>query len=187
MSLAQKFRGFISSKATIATLTGALTVLPLFNGNAQEPALKPAPSAAATLTAHHNSTSAPTKSVFTRATSPFGSAGEHAEKTNEIAFFITLPEGARYTPEKAGEILVAQMAQRGVPAHAFGTNSPKDGGMGVVVFIGDGVYKNPMTGTTDFDLRSIIPQLNIIAEQYLKSQSSGRVATNKTGPVESTP
>lgn len=35
MSLAQKFCGFISSKATVATLAGVLAVLPLFNGNAQ--------------------------------------------------------------------------------------------------------------------------------------------------------
>jgi hypothetical protein len=183
MSLAQKFRGFISSKATVATLTGVLAVLPLFNGNAesQEPAVKSRPPAAATLAAHHAK-----EPVFTRAASEFTSAHQHAQKENEVAFWIVLPEGGRYTPEKAGEILVAQMAQRGVPAHAFGRNSPKDGGMAIVVYIGGGVYENPLTGSTDFDLRSIIPQLNTIAEQYLKSQSSERVATNKTGP-ESTP
>ncbi|MBK7361857.1 MAG: hypothetical protein IPJ01_06035 [Micavibrio sp.] len=183
MSTAKIFQRF--SQGPAIAMAGLLTLssmLPFGNATAQEPAIKPSTPAAATLAAHHV-----TKPAFTRATSEFGSAGQHAEKMNEVAFWIILPEGGRYTPEKAGEILVAQMAQRGVPAHAFGTNSPKDGGMGVTVFIPkNGLYQNPMTGTTDFDLRSIIPQLNIIAEQYLKSQSSDRVATNKIGP-ESTP
>lgn len=164
MSLAQKFRGFISSKATVATLTGVLAVLPLFNGNAQaqEPAVKPAPSAAATLTAHHA-----TEPVFTRATSAFGSAGQHAQRTNEVAFWIMLPKDAPLTFEKVSEILVTQMAQRGVPAHVFGMDS-KDNGVLVNVFMPDGGYQNPMTRTGNFGLRSIMSQFDTIAAQYHK-------------------
>ena len=58
--------------------------------------------------------------------------------------------------------------------------------MEVIVYIGDKVYVSPLTGTTVFDLRSIIPQLDTIAEQYQEIQPSGRVAINKFGP-ESAP
>jgi hypothetical protein len=194
MALAQKFRGFITSTAPAAALATLLTVIPAFNNNAtaQEPALlKPSTSAAATLTSHHNSSAV--SPHFTHAESPFESAKPDAKTNKRVAFWLMLPQEGRYTPEAAGEILVGQMAKRGVikqgevNAHSYGTNSPKDGEMKVIVYIGDKVYVSPLTGTSVFDLRSIIPQLDTIAEQYQEIQPSGRVATNKTGPVESTP
>lgn len=165
-------------------MAGLLTLssmLPFGNATAQEPAVKSRPPATATLTAHH--ATAPT---FTRAESPFESAKPDAENNDRIAFWIVLPEGARYSPEDAGQILVAQMAQRGVPARAFGRTSPSGSRMTVNVHTPSGVYASPLTKTTNFDLRSIIPQLDIIAEQYLKIHSSDRVAINKSGP-ESAP
>lgn len=164
MSLAQKFRGFITSTAPAAALATLLTVIPAFNNNAtaQEPAVKPHAPAAATLTAHHA-----TAPVFTRATSAFESAGQYAPRSNEVAFWVTLPKDAPLTLEKVSEILVAQMAQRGVRAHVFGTDS-NDNGVLINVFMPDGAYQNPMTGTGNFSLRSIMSQFDTIATQYHK-------------------
>ncbi|MCE7887631.1 MAG: hypothetical protein DYH13_09060 [Alphaproteobacteria bacterium PRO2] len=180
MAIANIFQKLRAQTPAFA-LTSLLAVLPAFNNNAQaqEPAvMKPSTSAAATLAAHH--TTAP---VFTWANAPFGSAHVHAQKTNEVAFWIVLPEGARYTPERAAEILVTQMAQRGIPAHAFGGNSPKGGGMIVNVFLGDGLYKNPVTGTTDFDLGNIGPQLDFIAKAYHDRNATNPVVANTDSPT----
>ncbi len=185
MSLAQKFRGFVGSKPAIA-LTSLLTLsslLPFSNAQAQEPAVKLAPSAAATLTAHHNSTSPTSHPAFTLAASPLNSAGEYAKNNDGVGFWIMLPEGGRYTPKEAGEILVAQMAKRGVNAHSYGTNSPIGGEMKVIVFIGNDAYQNPMTKTSVFDLRSIIPQLDTIAKQ-LREQPRDPMVASTPGSVQ---
>ncbi len=184
----QKLRASAPASAVTA-LAGFLTLAtPFTNATAQEPAvLKPSTPVATTLTAHHNSTSTPTSPHFTWGNSSFESAMPDAKINKRVAFWIMLPENGRYTPDKAGGILVAQMAQRGVTnVHSFGRSSPKGGDMEVIVYIGDKVYVSPLTGTTVFDLRSIIPQLDTIAEQYQEIQPSGRVAINKFGP-ESTP
>lgn len=174
MAIANIFQKLRAQTPALA-LTGLLAAsVPAFSGNAeaQEPAHKATPPATATLTAHNA-----TEPVFTRAQFPFESAMPDAKKNNRIAFWIVLPEGARITPEHAGVALVAQMDQLGIPAHSFGRNSPSGSKMTVNVFMPDGsYYENPMTGTTDFDLRSVLAQLKTVAEQYQKLQSSNQVA-----------
>lgn len=175
MAIANIFQRLRAQTPALA-LTGLLAAaVPAFSGNAeaQEPAHKPVPSSAVRLAAHHAS-----EPVFTRAQFPFESAKPDAKQHNRVSFWIVLPEGARITPEDAGAALVAQMDQLGIPAHSFGRNSPSGKGMIVNIFLPDGGYVNPMTGTTDFDLRSVLVQLKTVAEQYQKLQSSNQVALN---------
>lgn len=173
MSLAQKFQNLRNSGPALA-LTGLLTLssmLPFSNAQAQEPAVKHAPSAPVTLAAHHT-----TEPVFKRAESPYESAMPDAENENRIAFWIVLPQGAPVTPEDAGVALVNEIGKLGVPAQSFGRNSPKGSKMTVNIYTPDGIYTNPVTKTGDFDLRSVFPQLKIVAEKYLSLQHAPRVA-----------
>ncbi|MCE7888005.1 MAG: hypothetical protein DYH13_10965 [Alphaproteobacteria bacterium PRO2] len=117
MSLAQKFRGFISSKATVATLTGVLAVLPLFNGNAQ--AQEPFK------TSHHPSTPNITEqykpSIITQ-------ASDYAEtnKAVSIIVFKGRKDEGGYTGQDIANKVAKYFSDRGIPTKAFVADSPND-------------------------------------------------------------
>lgn len=132
MSLAQKFRGFISSKATVATLTGVLAVLPLFNGNAQ--AQEPFK------TSHHPGTPNITEqykpTVITQ-------AGDYSESNQAVGIIVLKGKKSEngYTGEIIADKLKAYLTKRGIPAETFVGASSND--YSTVGYMVKGVLSNP--------------------------------------------